>query len=105
MEYRRTAQRRTGSSFSIDRVEADTWVIRDLSTTTNDPRHVVACVSADDLGVEVVWVRPVPLPTRYRSVELVVEELQRWATRRRSEPPTRIPRVAPLSRRTPLPRP
>ncbi|MDN3494790.1 hypothetical protein QL996_02525 [Planococcus sp. APC 4015] len=102
MEYERTAHRGTESSFSIDRVESGTWVIRDLSTPSDDPRHVVACVSeSDELGVEVVWVRAVPLPTRYLSVEFVVEDLQRWTTRRRSEPPNRIPRLAPLPRRAP----
>lgn len=100
MGYSRAADRGTASSLSIDRVEPGTWVIRDLSTPPNEPDHVVACVEeADEVGVTVVWVRPVPLPTAYLSVEFVVEDLQRWTRhRRRSEPPTPIPGIAPIAR-------
>lgn len=102
MGHPRSADDGRTSSFSLDRVDARIWVIRDLKTPPNDPDHVVACLEeADDVGVDVVWVRTsVPLPTMYLDVESVVEELQRWASRRRSEPPNRIPRIPRISPRS-----
>lgn len=99
MERSRATGRNSVSSFSIDRVDTGTWVIRDLTIPPNNADHVVACVEeAEDVGVHVVWVRVVPLPTRYLDVESVVDELRRWTSRRRSEPPIRIPRISPRSR-------
>lgn len=85
----------------LHRVDADHWVVHDYAYRPGDARHVVASVrdTGDDF-VEVVWVpRDIPLPTRYRVAEDVLEDLTRWRSqRKRMTRPVQIPHLPPLSR-------
>jgi hypothetical protein len=68
--------------FDARRVSGREWVIYDLRVPPNDARCVVACVwRTDDDDVEVVWLDGRSLPTRYASVEAVMDDVTASAQR------------------------
>jgi hypothetical protein len=83
-------QGRTGAVFDVEaanlfdmrRVSDREWVIYDLRVAPNDARCVVACVwLTDDDDVEVVWLDGRALPTRYASVDAVMDDVTASAQR------------------------
>lgn len=87
----------TTSTFVLSRLDDGTWLIQDPSFPSDDARHVVACVhDAGEIEVEVVWVRPTSLPTRYATAADVLDDLLRRMNGGRAAPPVPIPRFAPV---------
>ncbi len=86
-----------GERFELHRVDAATWIIRDLSVARTDPRHLVACVSEPaEQGVEVIWMMDTPLPVSYLTPDLVLEDFCRWAGHTGHERrPVPVPHMAP----------
>jgi hypothetical protein len=90
--------RPTGRQYDLQRVDQSTWIIRDAHVPTTDARSVVACVSEAPLeGVDVLWLHPVGLPTRYGTAEAVLRDLIRHG--RRS---TGTTRPIPIPHRPPM---
>jgi len=73
------------------------WVIYDARFARNDARCVVACVrETDDEDAEVVWLGGRMMPTRYGSVDAVIEDLTMATLRRRGGTrPIEIPHLPP----------
>ena len=68
--------------FDVRRVSDREWVIYDLRFDRNDARCVVACIwHSEDDTVEVVWLDGRALPTRYASVDAVMDDLMMAAQR------------------------
>ena len=66
------------------RVDADRWNVTDHGFPHDDTRHILARVHEDDHGLDVTWMSPrVPLPTRYRDAEDILDDLTRWRERPR----------------------
>jgi hypothetical protein len=88
---------RTAGQFEVRRVSDSEWVIYDVRFARNDARCVVACVrETDDQDVEVVWLGGRMRPTRYASVDAVVEDLTTAALRRHGgSRPIEIPHLPP----------
>ena len=87
-----------GRQFDLQRVDESTWIIRDAGISASDARSVVACVTETPFDeVDVLWLRPLGLPTHYRSAQAVVSDLTRHG--RRSSGTTRpvpIPHFPPV---------
>ena len=72
----------TEGQFEVRRVSDREWVIYDVRFARNDAQCVVACVrETDDEDAEVVWLNGRMMPTRYVSVDAVVEDLTTAALR------------------------
>jgi len=84
--------------FEVQRVSDREWVIYDVRFARNDARCVVACVrETDDEDAEVVWLDGRMMPTRYASVDAVVEDMTAAALRRiGGARPIEIPHLQPL---------
>ena len=83
--------------YALHRVTPSEWVINDQRYATDDPRHVVACVyqAAED-EVTVVWLRDLPLESRYASVHDVLDAVARTKDPSRATRPIVIPSRPPL---------
>ena len=88
---------RTAGQFEVRRVSEREWVIYDVRFARDDARCVVACVrETDDDDAEVVWLDSRMMPTRYASVDAVVQDLTTVALRRRGgRRPIEIPHLPP----------
>ena len=74
---------RTAGRFEVRRVSEREWVIYDVRFARNDARCVVACVrETDDEDAEVLWLDGRMMPTRYASVDAVVQDLTSASLRR-----------------------
>ena len=96
---KRTIEPPVAQSLELFRVDADHWIVRDHAFPSSDARHVVGCVNETDEGdFDVVWLLPqISLPTRYRDVGDVLEDLARWRSPVRSGGrPVEIPHFQPL---------
>ncbi|MEV4775049.1 hypothetical protein LTA6_002903 [Microbacterium sp. LTA6] len=83
--------------YSLRRVTSSEWVINDFRYEAHDPRHVVACVyELEETEVEVVWLRDLPLASRYSSPFDVLEEVERVNSVSRATRPVAIPHLPPL---------
>lgn len=83
---RHDAESVTRGRFVLRRLDRQDWLIQDSTFAADDARHVVACVRDDGSeSMEVVWLHPVPLPTRYRCPQDVLDDLARWSQRRRGD--------------------
>lgn len=79
------------------RITSSEWVINDRRYSTDDPRHVVACVyQSTDAEVAVVWLRDLPLPARFASVSDVLDAVTRAKDPSRATRPIVIPSRPPL---------
>lgn len=68
--------------FELTKITDTEWLIHDLRYRPNDPRNVVACVyEYSDVEVEVVWLRSLPLATRYTSSFDVLAEVKQMYQR------------------------
>jgi hypothetical protein len=86
----------TSPHLELRRVAGGNWLIHDHSYPPNDARHVVAWMHrADDDGVEVVWVRRTPLPTRYRTESDAFDDFRHYLLRRTTDRPVPIPHFPP----------
>jgi hypothetical protein len=88
---------RTAGQFEVRRVSHREWVIYDVRFERDDARCVVACVrETDDEDAEVVWLGGRMMPTRYASVDAVIEDLTTATLRRRGGTrPIEIPHLPP----------
>lgn len=82
----------------LRRVDATAWVIEDRMRSRTDPARMLGrIVEVDETCVEVTWLAPFPLPTRYLSAADALEDLERWRTRSDpSDRPVPIPHLPPL---------
>lgn len=84
--------------FTTRQVAETEWLVYD-TRFPHDPRLVVAHVAMTDDAVEVTWVRPLPLPTRYLTLQDAVNDVHRWQEadiRHSSTRPTLIPHLPPV---------
>jgi hypothetical protein len=83
--------------YVLRRITPSEWVINDRRFPSNDPRHIVACVyEFAETEVEVVWVRDLPLASRYCNAMDVLEDLERMQETSRATRPVPIPHLPPL---------
>ncbi|MFJ2370065.1 hypothetical protein [Microbacterium sp. NPDC087665] len=83
--------------YELRRITPSEWVLNDLRFPADDPRHVVACVyEYAETEVEVVWVRDLPLATRYANALEVLEDVERMQVANRATRPIPIPHHPPL---------
>lgn len=81
---------------ALRRVSRSEWVISDLRYPPDDSRHAVARVyELDETEVEVVWLRDLPLATRYGSALAVLDDVQRMLSVSRATRPVAIPHLPP----------
>lgn len=84
--------------FALCRVTSMEWVIRDRRHAPNDGDGTVACVyQIEDDEVEVMWLRDLPLMSRYKTPDEALADLRRLHTRSRADRPTPIPHYPPVS--------
>ena len=68
---------------TLRRVGTLDWVLQNRRFSSRDARHVVAALHEMDGGdVEVLWLQPTPLPTRYPNVADATEDFRRWSNHR-----------------------
>lgn len=86
------------ASYELSRVDEHHWLIHDHSASPHDAAHLVACIHiAGEDDVEVLWLRDVPLPTRYATAGDVLDDLVMWTTRSRGgSRPVPIPARPPV---------
>lgn len=83
--------------YTLRRINTMEWVVNDLRYEEHDPRHVVASVyRLEETEVEVVWVRELPLASRYSSPLDVLEAVERMQSVSRATRPVTIPHLPPL---------
>jgi hypothetical protein len=80
----------------LRKVAEQEWVIHDYSFPANDARSLAACIHAQAEGdVEVLWLRPTPLPTRYADAPAVLTDLRRHLAGEQRGRPIPIPHFPP----------
>lgn len=83
--------------YVLRRITHSEWVINDLRYEPQDPRHVIACVyELAETEVEVVWLRELPLSSRYGTPFDVLEDVERF------QGVSRATRPVPIAHRPPL---
>lgn len=81
---------------ALRRVSRSEWVISDLRYPRDDSRHAVARLhESDDTEVEVVWLRDLPLATRYGSALAVLDDVERVLSVSRATRPVPIRHLPP----------
>lgn len=69
-------------TYELQAVDETTWIIRDRAHIPRDPAHLVASLHhTEDDEIEVIWMRPTPLPVRYASPTSVLDDLIHWSRR------------------------
>lgn len=82
--------------FELHRITATEWLILDHRYGPNDARRTIACVYAlDENEVSVTWLRELPLALYYQTAFDVLEDVQRFYARDRSQRPSPIPHMPP----------
>lgn len=90
---------KTAAALRLDAVGESAWLIRDPARAASDPRAVVGRIEQGEHDVEVVWLQPTPLPTRYLSPEDALEDVTRLrAIRPAHRRPIPIPTFPPPRR-------
>lgn len=83
--------------FELRKVAEREWLILDHRYGADDPRRTVGCVyEVDEYEVEVMWMRRIPLASRYMSPIDALEEVRRMESRNRATRPIPIPHRPPL---------
>ena len=83
--------------FELRKVAEREWLILDHRYGAEDPRRTVGCVyEVDEYEVEVMWMRRIPLASRYMSPIDALEEVRRMESRSRATRPVPIPHRPPL---------
>lgn len=83
--------------FALSRITTSEWAVNDLRYRADDPRHVVACVyEVAETEVEVVWLRELPLSSRYGTAFEVLADVERLQELSRATRPVPIPHLPPL---------
>lgn len=84
--------------FELRRITASEWLVLDHRYRSNDPRQTIACVDVlNDNEVSVTWLRELPLALYYQTPFDVLEDVQRFYHRERSQRPVAIPHRPPLA--------
>lgn len=83
--------------FELRKVAEKEWLILDHDYGADDPRRTVGCVyEAEPYEVEVMWMRTLPVPTRYMSPVEALDDVRRLHAPSRSTRPISIPHRPPL---------
>ncbi|MDQ0729129.1 hypothetical protein [Microbacterium sp. W4I20] len=83
--------------FELREAAEKEWLVLDHKYPANDPRRTVGCVyEVDEYEVEVMWIRALPVATRYMSPIEVLEDVRQLHERSRSTRPITIPHLPPL---------
>ncbi|MET0734257.1 MAG: hypothetical protein ABWY55_01230 [Microbacterium sp.] len=91
---------RDKAPYTLVRVDQIDWVVQDRRFRLDDARHVVASAHAtEDDAIDVVWIQPIPLPTRYARIDDLLDDLGRWWSMQsgRTTRPIPVPHVPPLT--------
>lgn len=84
--------------FELRKITRTEWLVLDHRYVPDDPRRTIACVYVlDENEVTVTWVRDLPLRLAYQTPFDVLEDVQRFYQRARSQPPISIPHRPPLA--------
>ncbi|KJL26514.1 hypothetical protein RN51_00156 [Microbacterium oxydans] len=87
----------TEARFELRKVAETEWLILDHKYEANDPRRTVGCVyEVDQNEVEVMWMRTLPVATRYMSPTDALTDVRRVHEKTRSTRPITIPHLPPL---------
>ena len=85
-------------TLALRRVGPEDWVLQNRRFSSHDARHVVAALHETGRGdVDVVWLQPTALPTRYPNVADALDDFQRLSLRGGGTRPIPIPHFPPLS--------
>ncbi|MDZ4045581.1 MAG: hypothetical protein U1E32_07355 [Rhodoglobus sp.] len=83
--------------FELRKVAEKDWLILDHKYEADDPRRTVGCVyEVDPYEVEVMWMRTLPVATRYMSPVEALDDVRRLHEQSRSTRPITIPHHPPL---------
>ena len=84
--------------FELRKVTATEWLVLDHRYVPTDPRQTIARVYVlDENEVAVTWLRDLPLRLAYQTPFDVLEDVQRFYRRARSQRPISIPHRPPLA--------
>lgn len=87
----------TAARFELRKVAERDWLILDHRYPADDPRRTVGCVyEVDQYEVEVMWMRSLPIATRYMSPADALDDVRRLHEKDRSTRPLTIPHLPPL---------
>ncbi|WP_350353265.1 hypothetical protein ABS642_10330 [Microbacterium sp. A8/3-1] len=82
--------------FDLRKVAEKEWLILDHKYGANDPRRTVGCVyEVDPYEVEVMWMRALPVATRYMSPVEALDDVRRLHEQSRATRPISIPHHPP----------
>lgn len=82
--------------FELHRITPTEWLILDHRYGRDDARRNIACVYAlNEHEVSVTWLRELPLALYYQTAFDVLEDVQRFYGRDRSQRPSPIPHMPP----------
>lgn len=83
--------------FELHKITASEWLILDHRYGANDARRTIACVYVlNENEVSVTWLRELPLALYYQTPFDVLEDVQKFYARDRSQRPSPIPHMPPL---------
>lgn len=84
--------------FELKKITETESLILDHRYASDDARRTVACVyQLDDIEVEVLWLRDLPLASYYMSAADALDDLQRYVLPSRAKPPIPIRHLPPLA--------
>ena len=84
--------------FELRRITRTEWLIIDHRYGSDDSRQTIACVHAlEECEVSVTWLRDLPLALSYQTAFDVLEDVQRFYGRDRSQRPIPIPHRPPVA--------
>jgi hypothetical protein len=64
--------------YDVQKIDDDTWIVRDRVLERSDPRSVIACISRQPGGdVEVLWMHAPQHPQRYSSLAAALGDARR----------------------------
>ena len=64
--------------YDVQKIDDDTWIVRDRVLDRSDPRSVIACISRQQEGdVEVLWMHAPQHPQRYSSLAAALGSARR----------------------------
>lgn len=82
--------------FTLVQVNASNWAVHDRHYPEHDHRRVVCMIFAETTdGVETLWRRDLPLPTRYATATDVLQAVRGFHYTSRATRPIAIPHLPP----------
>lgn len=83
--------------FELRQITENEWLILDHRYEAHDSRQTIACIRESGNEVDVLWMREIPLPSRYRAAMDVLAAIQHhYNPASRSTAPVTIPHLAPI---------